>query len=74
MNANAAFNTIVETSGLKKVEISKLIGKHPNQVSAMITNKNLPRTDTFANIANVCGWDLLARNRTTGEEIVIDPE
>ena len=74
MNANAVFNTVVASAGIPKSHISRNLGKSTNYIGVMITNANVPKVDTFAKIADSCGWDLLARNRTTGEEIVIDPE
>jgi len=74
MNVKTCFNVIVTTSGLPKVKISESLGKRRNYVNTIMTKATVPQTDTFAKIADSCGWDLLARNRTTGEEIVIDPE
>ena len=73
MDANKAFNTVMSRSGLSKVELSESLGKKRTYVSTMIYKNRVPKTDTFAWIANACGWDLLTRNRETGEEIVIDP-
>ena len=74
MNVRTCFNVITTTSGLPKVKISESLGKRRNYVNTIMAKATVPQTDTFAKVADVCGWDLLARNRTTGEEIIIDPE
>ena len=74
MNVRTAFNVIVTLSGLTKSKISETLGKRVTYVNTIIAKSTIPKTDTFAKVADVCGWDLLARNRTTGEEIIIDPE
>jgi len=74
VNTNTAFNAIIARSGKTKANISRELGKNPNYINTHITNarKSL-NTTTLAAVANVCNYDLLLRNRTTGDEIVIDP-
>ena len=73
MNVNKVFNTCISRSGMRKTEISTALGLRKNYISVAIAKRTIQRTDTFAKIVDVCGWDLLVRNRTTGEEMLIDP-
>lgn len=73
MDANKVFNTIIGRTRLKKIDISHSLGMNNNYINNIITKRAIPRADTFAKIIDVCGWDLLVRNRETGEEMRIDP-
>ena len=72
MDPNRAFNTIVSKSPYPKTRLSTMAGKGPNYLSVLICNRRMPQVDTFAKIADICGWDLLARNRETGEELLVN--
>lgn len=73
MRARNVFLTIVESSGKKKVEISREIGRNDGFVKNRTNSPTTPATETFALIADACGYDLLVRNRSDGSEIIIDP-
>lgn len=73
MQARAAFNTIVAHSGKPKEVLSREMGRGSNYLGVTTTRGSIPKTDTFAEIADVCGYDLKLEKRDGTETIIIDP-
>lgn len=63
----------IATSGLSKYAVSKRLGKTQAYIGAMFSRGSVPKTDTYATIADVCGYDLLLRKRDDSSEILVDP-
>ena len=55
------------------IEAAKRIDKHQTFISDFISKNRIPRVDSFSLILRSIGFDLIARNRETGEETIIDP-
>jgi hypothetical protein len=49
------------------------MGRSHSYLSRYIYRNSTPSADILSEMLDVIGWDLLARNRETGEEIPIDP-
>lgn len=73
MESKEALRYVVNHSGKSQRAISVELGKVPTYISATFTQGSIPTVETLANVANVCGYDLLLVNRETGETISIDP-
>ena len=73
MQANEAMLFVVKSSGESLVSISQRLGRSNNYLSSHTARKSTPKADTLAEIVDACGYDLLMRNRETGEETIIDP-
>lgn len=73
MNAHEVLRKITRSTGMTDIELSVAMGKNTNYLGVIRNRKTIPRADTFAMIADASGYDLLVRNRTDNEEIVIDP-
>lgn len=71
MNARDVLKAI--TRKAPDTKLSLAMGKNSNYLSVAKSRKSVPQADTFAMISNVCGYDLLVRERDTGDEIIIDP-
>ena len=57
-------------------ETSLKMGRGRGFIARYVYDKkrdSVPNTDLLAEILDVIGWDLLTRNRSTKEEIIIDP-
>ena len=65
--------TIVRGSGRSMQSMSLQLGRSRNYITQTIQNLSVSKVDTVAEIADVCGYDLLLRKRDDGSEIVIDP-
>jgi len=52
---------------------SQEIKRSPSYIGSIISHDATPRTDVFALILDAVGFDLIVRNRKTGEETIIDP-
>ena len=72
MNARDAFILLCDKSGLSRAQLSKKIGRSRNFLSSYNNKKVTPGFDIYLDVADVCGFDLILRNRETGEEIMID--
>ncbi len=55
------------------VETSRKMGRSDGYISRYVSGKVVPGVDVFAEILDTCGYDLLMRNRETGEETTIEP-
>lgn len=73
MQAVPAIITVVSKSGKPKTEISLELGRHYTFVGKLVSQRSIPKLSTAAEIADACGYDLLFRSRSTGEEIIVDP-
>lgn len=69
-----ALSSAIKTSGLSRYAVSRRLGKTQAYIGAMFSRESIPKTDTYATIADVCGYDLLLRRRADDSEIVIDPQ
>lgn len=73
MKAHEVLRTITKDSGSSDMSLSAAMGRNTNFLGVIRSRGTIPKTDTFAMIADTCGYDLLVRKRETHEEIVIDP-
>ena len=73
MQVLTAFNTIVTRSGLSKAAIAKSIGRNVNYINGITIRGSVPRADTLALVADVCGYDLALIKRDGSDTIIIDP-
>lgn len=73
MHALKAFNTMVAHSGYPKTRIGILLGRTESYIRGIAIRGSIPRTDTMAEIADVCGYDLALIKRDGTETIIIDP-
>ena len=55
------------------IQTSIELGREQTYINGFISKNRTPRTDAFADILRVIDYDLIARNRETGEETIIDP-
>lgn len=71
----ATYNTMVANSGETKSALAAKLGKNPSYISSIISrygNGKSPGVATYVRIADACGYDILARQRSTGDEIIIE--
>lgn len=54
-------------------EISLKMGRSHSYLSRYLYRESVPSSDNLAEIMDAINHDLLVRNRSTGEEIIIDP-
>jgi hypothetical protein len=73
MKFHDVLTAVISRSGIPKMTLSSLMGKSYTFINTTLGRKSVPKTDTFALIADVCGFDLLVRQRSTGDEMLIDP-
>lgn len=73
MQANEILRSLFGRGKASTVKTSLKLGKERSYVGRNISRGSTPQTDTYARIVDAIGYDLLLRNRETGEEIIIDP-
>lgn len=73
MRAIDVSNHVYKRSGLTVRQVGKLAGRSENGFSPYIYRQNEPSVHLLALLCDVCGFDLLVRQRDTGEETIIDP-
>lgn len=64
---------IVKQSGISMQTISAKMNRSRSFISMTIRKGGVPQSDTLAEVANICGYDLILRKRDDGTEIIIDP-
>ena len=72
MNIADAIRQMCSTSGKGTIQVSRELGKSKAYVSAAINRGNVPRVDTLARIAKVCGYTIVLEGH--GERIELDSE
>lgn len=73
MNAKEVFRHVVDNSGLSRAGLARSMGRTTSYFTNVLSRGSVPKLDTFAEIADVSGYDLLVRHRQSGEEILVDP-
>lgn len=66
-----AISAMVSGSGMSRRQVSLKMGRHENFITTKIQERGVPKMDTLAEIAAVCGYQLQLVGH--GETIVIDP-
>lgn len=69
---HAAMRRIVERTGLSISEVSSKTGHNRGYVSGMLNKHSGYSVQTLGEMADACGFDLLARDRRTGSTFAID--
>ena len=73
MQVNDVITFMVENSGATYNGASEVLGKSREYVRQAATTRRGPALATTADVADVCGYDVLIRERRTGSEAVITP-
>lgn len=73
MGVSEAIRRMCEESGQGVVGVSQQLGKSKMYLSGMISRRTVPRVDTLAQIAKVCGYKLVLES-SAGDRIEIEPE
>ena len=68
MDANEVIRRMLRMSGKSNRQVSREIGKAESFVSASLSQGVRPRIDTFAHIAEACGYEVLVRSR---EDVIL---
>jgi len=74
MDARETLRYLIDQSGKPKTTISTDLGKSQGYINSYLTIGRAPGVDVLANIADVCGYDLVIVNRETGQTTRIDPQ
>lgn len=64
---------LVGGSGKSMMSLSLALGRSRNYITQLIQQGSISQVDTVADVADVCGYDLVLRRRSDGEEMLIDP-
>ena len=72
MQAKEAFRYVLDHSSKSQRQVSRELNRVDTFISSMLANERVPGLQAMANIASVCGFDLVLVNRSTGETIPID--
>lgn len=73
MNAHELILSMISDSEKSESELSRTISRDRTYLRSIIKRKTIPKANTYAKIADICGYDLLVRRRIDGYEIPIDP-
>ena len=73
MQAFDAFCTIVSHSGKPKESLSRELGRNKKFIGSIMSRGTIPGTVLFAEIADICGYDLTLVKRDGTETVTIDP-
>ena len=73
MNPIEALRTMMDSEGISVRKLGTLMGKSPLYAkNVLYGRKSMPNVSIFAEMADACGYDLLVRRRSNGDEIPID--
>lgn len=73
MQVDKVIREIVKRSSQTMRGVSLMLGKGQSWCKVVSLQGRSPALSTVVDIADVCGYDLIARCRETGEELIIDP-
>lgn len=72
MNVHELILFMIKSDKRSERKLSLMLSNDATYLRSIIKRHTVPKTDTYARIADVCGYDLLVRRRSDGEEIPID--
>lgn len=58
-----------KSKGFKQIDIAKKINSSISTISGYETNYSQPTFDTILKIADICGYDVIFKDRVTKKEI-----
>jgi len=64
----------VNACGLAKTDISRKMGREQSYIATIFAKSAIPRTSTYSEILDACGFDLIVRRRDDGSEIRVTPQ
>lgn len=74
MKPNDAFRALVDSYPDGQRALSRAIGRSAGWASSMLNNDGSPRLDTFAKVAEACGYEVVIRDKGTGDVLaVVEP-
>ncbi|MEG2934552.1 MAG: helix-turn-helix transcriptional regulator [Gordonibacter sp.] len=75
MQTYEALRQAARLGGLSLNKVSRALGKPESYISSAISRGSVPRCDTMARMADVCGYSLalLPRDKVPPDALVIDP-
>lgn len=68
-----AIKLMLKECGKSQRAVSLEMGRTQNWLNSTLLIAKDSKAGTLAHIADICGFDLLLRSRSTGKEIQIDP-
>lgn len=70
-----AIKACMDRRGMNQAKVAEKMGmKRPQVLANQLSRKNGMRTDKFIEIANAIGYDVVLRDRISGEGIVVEKE
>lgn len=73
MDAHELILFMMKNSGRRESELSRMLSNDRTYLRSIMKRRSIPKADTYARIADVCGFDLLVRKRDDGSECIIEP-
>lgn len=73
MHVFHAIRAMLESAGISQRAASRMMGKKETTINNMLGGLHMPSFDFVNQLANICGFDLIARKREDGTEILITP-
>lgn len=73
MQVDKVIREIVKRSSQTMRGVSRMLGKGQSWCKVVSLPGRSPALSTVVDIADACGFDLVARCRDTGDELLIDP-
>ena len=73
MQANDVLKEMIVRRGLSTIKASELFGRSRGYVNRMYAAHSANKTSTLAELADKLDFELILRDKLTGDEIIIDP-
>lgn len=73
LSPSEALEYVAKSSDKSMRKMSIELGHRVQYLSVLLANARVPRLDTLLKVANLSGWDLIARKRDGTEEVYIQP-
>ena len=73
MQANDVLKEMIVRRGLSTIKASELFGRSRGYVNRMYAARSANKTSTLAEFADKLDFELVLRDKLTGDEIISDP-
>lgn len=73
IGSSEVLKVLVDSSGKSRRQISRELGRFDTYIQTTLGKQTVPGLSVTSQICKLCGYELVLREKETGNERVIDP-
>lgn len=73
MDSAKLIRTMMDESGMRGVDLSRAMGRSSVYMATVLSRNSVPRLDTFTEMANAMGYEVVIRGHGSEHLIMVEP-